>query len=87
MLGLEAVHGRPSQEQKTHGASSTGTSSSQTATRHLAARSLAVGKAIALREELRSLVSDIGHRDMYASLRVCAEDYLKGLEAHTTPEV
>ena len=85
-LRLETVHGRPSQEQQTHGTSSTDAPSSQTATRQMASRRLAVGKVIALCEEIRSFVGRISHWPMYASLRACAELHLKNLEAHTDPE-
>lgn len=82
-LGFEPVGDRPSEEAVVHDASE---ASSQVTKKTVASWNYAVGKATALCEDLRSLISEISDREMYQSLRACAEGYVNYIETHLLPE-
>ena len=46
----------------------------------------AVARAVALRDKLQCFINDLDGREMYRSLLVCAEKYLKDIEGNLAPQ-
>ena len=86
-LGYEPETGRPSKEDVVDGASGTGEPSPEAPVRQVARANYTIGKATAICDDLRSFISELGDREMYRSLRECAETHLKGIETYLIPEV